>query len=205
MPVWFVADDLVMSGRGVVARAFAHEPVRVTADSAFHHSRFPPVNYDQPDWAAPVYLGIRSNVGTLECWTVPNDFPRGARAVADPLYRGEVFVSGGKGEATLASWTPNSARVSVRGGQAGAMLVYNMNWDPSWRANGVSAVALDHAVATSLRGGDEVIEFRYRPRTLPFGLALAVLGLVAMGGPTALRGTGTRVLRSLAIRRRQTG
>jgi hypothetical protein len=85
------------------------------------------------------------------------------------------------------------------------MLVYNMNWDPSWRANGVSAVALDHAVATSLRGGDEVIEFRYRPRTLPFGLALAVLGLVAMGGPTALRGTGTRVLRSLAIRRRQTG
>jgi hypothetical protein len=183
LPVAWIAFDVGSVSKAILADAFTQVPPAITESKAFHHERYSPVNYPTPDWATPVYLATRSNVGAIECWAVPNDFPRGAIAQGAPEYKGEAYVVNGTGEATITSWTPNSATIEVKNASPGALVVYNMNWDPSWRANGAPALEYAHAVAAPTKNGNEVIELRYRPRTLPLGVALA---LFAMLTPFAL-------------------
>jgi hypothetical protein len=47
-----------------------------------------------------------------------------------------------------------------------------MNFDPSWRANGEPTIDTHHAVGVRLAGGDQTIDLRYFPRTLPWSLPL---------------------------------
>lgn len=182
-PVAWIALDIGAVSKKILADAFTQVPPPITEGAEFHHERYSPVNYAVPDWAAPVYLATRANVGVVECWAVPNDFPRGAIIQGAPEYKGEVYVANGTGDATLTSWTPNSATIEVKNASPGAVVVYNMNWDPSWKANGAPAMEWNHAVAAPTKNGHEVIELRYRPRTLPLGMVLFV---IAIAGPIAV-------------------
>lgn len=179
VPVAAIALDIAGVSANVLREAFTQAPPSVPEAASFHHEKHAPVDYPHPAWATPVYLAMLANTGALECWAVPTEFERGAIATGAPEYRGEAYVVNGTGDARVASWTPNGAVIEVKNASSDATLVYNMNFDPSWRANGAPAIEWAHAVAAPLIGGDQRIELRYRPRTLWAGLALAAAGLAA--------------------------
>ena len=90
-------------------------------------------------------------------------------------------VADGPGQATVVEWSPNRAVVEVRGAAPGALVVYDMNYERSWRADGAPALDHERRVAARLRPGATTIEFHYRPRRLGAGLlvCLATLGALA--------------------------
>jgi hypothetical protein len=74
--------------------------------------------------------------------------------------------------------------VRYAGARPGTLLVYNMNFDPSWQADARPALQHEDAVAALLLGPEGTLEFRYVPRTLRWSIALPVLTLAgcAVGG-----------------------
>ena len=94
-----VALDVTHVSRGILVGAFDHEDPRYERAETFVQTRVPYLAYAQPDWAPPVYLAMRANLGVLECWDVPNEFRRGALAFTDRAYRGEAYVAEGEGVA----------------------------------------------------------------------------------------------------------
>jgi hypothetical protein len=156
----------------------------------------PSFNYSPPDaWAGASLLSMYNNRGYIQCYSVPErGEPRGAIAKDQPGYKGEAYVIGA-GNAVVARWTPNTAEIEVAGAQPGDTLVYNMNFDPGWRANGQPAMDYAHAVATKLKGGPERVRFTYYPRTLDLGLAVFVITiLAAIAGPRLWRRWRGKVL-----------
>lgn len=109
-----------------------------------------------------------ANVGRLDCYGVEIDpATRGAIAKGNAAYRGEAYVVNGKGDAVVSKWSPNTATVeyaNVTG--EGAILVYNMNWDPNWSANGDPAWENAHAVAIPVKPGSGRVVFSYYPRIM---------------------------------------
>src|SRR5262249_48213265 len=102
----------------------------------------------------------------------------------------------GAGNARLLDWSPNRATVQVTGASAGALLVYNMNYDEGWRADVVQAdgarpgtdstrdvgavLPLDDAVATRLPEGDARITLSYRPPRLGAGIMIGALAMAVI-------------------------
>ena len=103
----------------------------------------------------------------------------GAKGRGDPAYRGEAYTASGKGRAELVHFTPNAMTVHVDDATPGDLLVLNQNWDPGWRADGVSAVAFHDAVATVVRSPNETVLFRYRPHY--WWLSLGIFTVTAAG------------------------
>jgi hypothetical protein len=155
----------------------------------FAHRRQPPLHYVVRDWAGPLYLAMRSNQGVLDCYGTPPFEGRGALALEDPRYRGEVQVRAGSAlaegaSARLERWSHASAEVHVDGAPPGARLVYNMNADPGWTAEldaGTGSRQIEvmrdrDRVAVRLPEGSSTIVLRYRPPGLGWGLVLFGLG-----------------------------
>ena len=116
-----------------------------------------------------------------------------ARAPPTAARRTSLTAPGSSsGTARVTEWTPNTATVQYAGAAPGATLVYNMNYDSSWSANGSPAIAYESAVATRVTAGAGEVKFRYYPRTLNWGLFVWFLTtLAAFGGrrvERALRG-----------------
>jgi hypothetical protein len=61
----------------------------------------------------------------------------------------------------------------------GELVVYDMNYDASWRANGEPALEYEGLVATRAPANGSRVEFRYVPRTLVWSVPLFLLTLVA--------------------------
>jgi hypothetical protein len=176
--VALVAVDLVGVGRRAFVTAFRSEPpARIEAAERFEHRRKPTLRYRVSDWAPPHLLAMLANQGLIECYGVPNTLRVGARGVEDPDYRGAAWVADGPGSAEVVAWSPNRARVRYRGARPGALLVYNMNFDPSWKADGQPALEHGSAVAARLPDAEGTLEFRYVPRTLRTSLWLPPLTL----------------------------
>jgi hypothetical protein len=195
LPVAWLAKDVSLVSGSILADTFTHEDPVVARAETFTHAHHPPVNYQSPDWAPPVYLGIRSNTGVLDCWAVPPGFSKGAIVRGDAAYKGEAYIGEGSGTARVVGWTPSSAVVEVDGASPGALLVYNMNWDPSWRSNMGPVIEWNYATAVRLpEGGRALVELRYRPRTLGVGIFLAALATltVAGWGPLSRRASALR-------------
>jgi hypothetical protein len=112
----------------------------------------------------------------------------GARGKEEPEYRGEAFVDGAAGTATIERFSPNEIVVDVRGATPGDWLVLNQNWDASWRANGTPTVARADTNAYKLASGDERVVFRYSPRLLPLAIGVAVSAFVAFAFAIARAG-----------------
>lgn len=148
-------------------------PDRIPSDRPFRFAAEPPFHYKKRDWAGPMYLAMLGNTGVLNCYGAPPFERKGARAATDPAYRGEVFVEGGGGQARLVSWSPNQATVEVSGAEAGALLVYNMNFDEGWRSDAGPVLNHEDAVAVRLPAGTSRVTLRYRPPGLFAGLGLA--------------------------------
>lgn len=164
-------------------------PDRLPTGRAFHFEQEPPFHYKRRDWAGPMYLAMLGNTGVLNCYGTPPFDRKGARAITDPAYRGEVFLSGeggaaAPGQVRLVGWSPNRATVEVSGAEAGALLVYNMNFDEGWGSDVGPVIEHESAVAVRLPAGASQVTFQYRPPGLRVGIALAAgtaLALLALG------------------------
>jgi hypothetical protein len=176
LPVCAVALDITSVGRKSTEHSFYMEAPPITPNAEFHHQTSSPYNYVPGDWAGASLLATFANVGIIGSYGLPF-FEAGAIAASAPEFRGEAYVVGppGAGSAKVVHWTPNTATVEYSRTVAGSVLVYNMNFDPSWRADGKPAVEYRRAVAVPLAGGSGRVEFSYYPRMLNWGLAVFAL------------------------------
>jgi hypothetical protein len=176
-------DIAVVAQKPMASAMWMVPPDRIPNDRAFHFEQEPPFHYKRRDWAGPMYLAMLGNTGVINCYGTPPFDRKGARPVGAPDYRGEVYLQGSQqGSAKIVTWSPNRVVVDVEGADAGALLVYNMNFDEGWRADAGPVVAHKNAVATRLPGGSTRVTFSYRPPYLWAGVlvcALAVGALVA--------------------------
>jgi hypothetical protein len=197
LPLGLFCSDIGRVARQPFEQAFWMEkPAEIPALPLFEQHTNGPINYVRRDWAPPMLLSMMANSGVIKCYGVDTDFKPGAVAAESPNYRGRVYIADGAGTAQISDWSPNHADVRVAGASAGALLVYNMNYDASWRANGEPAIDYQGLVATRLTGDVEQVTFRYFPRTLRYSWLLFVLTLGLIG--RALRrpasGTGTTAI-----------
>ncbi len=189
-----LAVDMGTVARQAIAESFVNPSPPVPAVvGAFHmvHRLAPRPDYVPGLWDISTMPAVLENVGTLECDTdqalhsTRRDFEGrvaglGAYGDDDPDYRGEAYVVERAASVAVVSFTPNEVRVRVEGARPGDHLVLNENWDPGWTADGSPAVAHHDAVATVLMSPEESVVFRYRPRTLWIGLAMAALTAAAI-------------------------
>lgn len=188
LPVAVFVWDMARFSRTPFEQAFwMRAPDHIPRVEPFEHRLRPPVNYVQRDWAPPMLLAMFANTGVTQCYGVDPAFKPSARAKGSLGYRGRAYVEG-QGEAEVIEWTPNRAIVAVRGAPPGALVVYNMNYDPSFRADGEPAIDHDGLVAARLRPGATSVEFRYFPRTLPLALVLCLATLALCLTPRRVYG-----------------
>ena len=178
LPLALVCMDLARVSRQPFEQAFWMEkPEVIAALPLFEQHTNGPVNYLRRDWAPPMLLSMMANSGVIKCYGVDEGFKPGALAAEAPNYRGRVYIEGGQGTADITDWSPNRADVRIAGATAGALVVYNMNYDASWRANGRPALDYHGLVATRLLGDEAQVRFSYFPRTLRYSLPLCLLTL----------------------------
>jgi hypothetical protein len=186
VPVALFGWDLARYSRTPFEQAFwMRAPENIQRAEVFEHRMRSPVSYVARDWAEPALLPMFANVGVVRCYGVdpafkPHVVPRGMRN-----YRGTTFVDG-EGDADIVDWTPNRAVVELAGVTPGELVVYNMNYDASWRANGEAALSYRGLVAARAPATGTRIEFRYVPRTLAWSLPLFLLTLAAVVVPRRL-------------------
>jgi len=177
LPVALFGWDMARYSRTPFEQAFWMEaPATIRRAEPFEHRRRSPVNYVLRDWAEPVLLAMFANTGVTHCYGVDPAFRVAAEGADAPGYRGRVYVEGA-GKAKLIDWSPNRAVVEISGADPGALVVYNMNHDLSWRANGAPALEHQGLVAARVEPGVRTITFRYLPRTLIPALVLFSLTL----------------------------
>jgi hypothetical protein len=180
VPVYLIAVDIAEVGRKSTEHVFYLAAPPITPARDFHHEQQQPYNYSPPDWGGANLLSMFANTGRFDCYGVPIDpSTRGAIPKGTPGYRGEAYVVNAPGDAVVSKWSPSSAVVEYANAGEGAIVVYNMNWDPNWRADGEPAWEYAHAVAHPVKPGAGRVVFKYYPR--PMNAALGVFGLTVLG------------------------
>lgn len=198
LPVALFGWDLARYSRTPFEQAFwMRAPDPIERRPVFEHRWRSPVSYVVRDWAEPALLPMMANTGVIHCYGVDPEFqshaiPKGARE-----YRGPVYVDG-PGKAALVHWTPNTAIAELEGVTPGEIVVYNMNYDKSWRANGEPALVHDGLVAARAPADGSRVEFSYVPRTLSWSMPLLLFTLVAVFLPGRFLGTALRRKRPVA-------
>jgi hypothetical protein len=181
VPVYFVAMDIVGVGRKSTEHVFFMVAPPIQPRPEFHQAAVSPYNYTPGDWSGSTLLGMFANTGVVGCYGVPDDLVRGAIPETSNEYHGETHLVSKDGvpvgNARIVEWTTNRATVEYDQAPPGALLVYNMNYDPEWRVNGVPAVPYKSTVATSVSAGSGRVKFSYYPRTLNVALLVFVLTL----------------------------
>ncbi len=184
VPVVLLAAGLVEVASQWTGHTFYMTAPAVARQPEFRQALMPPADYTPRDaWAGASLLSMYANTGFMNCYSVPDrGDPKGAIASEDASYKGEVYFVEGTGEAKIVAWTPNSATVEVKNASPGAFLVYNMNFEPSWRANGAPAIEYRHAVAARVDSPSQRIKFSYYPRTLNASIGVFLVTCFACFG-----------------------
>ncbi|NUP09021.1 MAG: hypothetical protein HOW73_23470 [Polyangiaceae bacterium] len=183
-----LACDIAIVGRKPMSEAMHLRSPSIEPEASFHFESRAPLQYRPRDWAPPMYLAMLANTGVIHCYGVPPFDEQGAVAKEDRSYRGEVYVDP-SGEAEIVSWSPNAARIAVRGAPSGARLVYNMNFDRGWAAvveaggmKEAGRITPDrHRVSVALPEGDSVVDLGYRPPGMRAGVVLFLLTTCGLG------------------------
>jgi len=129
----------------------------------------------------------------VTCYGIPLEARSNVIGSDQPDYRGLAFLASGVGRAEVTRWTPNAVTLHVTGSSPGDRVVYDMNFDPGWRAGGAPAENWHGLVGAKVRSGDELVELSYRPTGLTAGLFLFVLTVLGHG---LLRARERRAMRS---------
>jgi hypothetical protein len=188
LPVAVVAANIADVGSKSSSQVWIERAPTVAEAPEFHHVASLPLKWTPEYFNSQDLLAMYANTGLLGCYGKPSvEFVPSAIAVGAPGYRGEAYVASG-GTAQVTGWTPNSATVRYAGAWPDSTLVYNMNYDPSWEANGVPTFEYEGLVATRVSDAAGTVTFRYFPRRLGLGLFVAALtAFVAFGGPRRVR------------------
>jgi hypothetical protein len=184
VPVIVFAASLVAVATQWTGHMFYLKAPPVAREEHFRQALSPPANYTPPDaWAGASMLSVYANTGFIGCYSVPERAdPKGAIASEDAGYKGEAYVVEGSGQAETVAWTPNTAEIQVHSATPGSILVYNMNYEPSWRADGAPALEYRHAVAARITAPSQRIKFSYYPRTLNASIAVFLITCFACFG-----------------------
>ena len=201
VPVFLIATNIAGVGELSSRDAFQFKgPAEIQASPEFHHVTELSYRYD-PDWHQPgrqELLSMFANTGVIRCHTAPRELIPGAIAQGAGGYRGEAYLVSdaarqAPGTARVTSFTPNTATIHYEGATPGSTLVYNMNYDPSWRTSAGPIVSYRGAAAVVVTEAAGDVRFRYYPRTLNWGLALCAMhggSRLEASSPRALAGTG---------------
>lgn len=182
VPVAVFAVDVASIDVESLEHPFRLTMPRLPDKASFRHASSAVVTYVEADEMPHALLpSAMANQGVISCYGV-GETTSGAIAADAPSYRGEAYVAEGSGAARVVSWSPSSAVVEIAGANAGAIVVYNMSFDPSWRANDAPAIEWHGAVATQVGAGEKRVSFTYRPRTLNAGLAIAGMTMLVLAG-----------------------
>ena len=191
IPVTCLALDIAFFGHKTMDRAFvkviapaiAFNPVFAQREEASQHY----ADKEFPEQGMPVLLPMLANEGVVHCYGLPDLAYRGAVGRGMPQYRGEVYVTGGSGTVRLVEWSPNKAVVEFWNVAPEASVVYNMNYDDGWRADGARAEQVDGAVGVRPIAPNGRVVFRYFPRSLVVGIAICAATLAAIGAAAYVR------------------
>jgi hypothetical protein len=198
-PALLIVIGLYALDLAVVARQATVAPFRlgvpeVRRAPAFEQLARSPYAYAKPaiaerrlrerfDWPTKImYPTMLANQGVVRCYGVPPEVTSAVTGRDQPGDRGLVYLASGRGEARVVDWTPNAVRVGVTGASPGDTLVYDMNFDAGWRADGRPALDWHGLVGAPVRDGGSVIELRYRPPGLAAGLVAFAATLIGLGG-----------------------
>ncbi len=110
---------------------------------------------------------------TFRSDTIPSD---------NPMYRGEAWFAEGSGHVSDVSVTPNAISVETNG--LGGILVFNINFDPGWKAVNLPDLepfARAGRVAFELPKNERSFEIAYRPSAFFAGAAVSgFAGLIVL-------------------------
>jgi hypothetical protein len=135
------------------------------------------------DWPAKImYPTMLANQGVVRCYGVPPEVTSTVTGRDQPGDRGLVYLASGRGTARLVAWSPNAVTIEVAGASPGDLVVYDMNFDGGWRADGAPARDYHGLVAAPVAGGTSSVRLHYRPRGLVAGLVWFAATVLALGG-----------------------
>ena len=189
LPAWWIGRDVASVGAVATQHTFFLDFPKIVPHEAFVQSHNPEFEY-QPaaSRAGASLLAMYRNEGFVDCDLVPNNAnPKGTIAKGYPGYRGESYILDGPGSTSIVEWSPSHAVVQYSGATPGTTLMYNMNWDPGWDANGEPALETAHAVSGILPNASGKMVFKYRPRSIGPGILLFFATLLAIGFTPARR------------------
>lgn len=184
--------DLATVSRQATVAPFRLQVPPVVSRGSFEQEKFQHYRYGKPtvgpelrdryEWPAKIiYPSMLSNTGMVTCYGIPLEAKSNVVGSDQPEFRGLVSLASGSGRAKVIRWTPNAVTVHVTGASAGDRLVYDMNFDPGWRADGAPAENWGGLVGAKVTSGDEFVEISYRPKGLTAGLVIFVLTVVGQG------------------------
>jgi len=184
--------DLASISRQATVAPFRLEVPPIRASAAFKQEKLQHYRYGKPavgnelrdryEWPAKIiYPSMLANTGMVTCYGIPLEAKSNVIGSDEPEYRGLAFLSSGAGRAQVTRWSPNAVTIHVTGASPGDRVVYDMNFDPGWRAAGASAENWHGLVGAKVQSGDELVEISYRPKGLTVGLVLFVLTVVGQG------------------------
>jgi hypothetical protein len=110
--------------------------------------------------------------------------PLGAPARSIATESPGAVPAGGTGSSGIVSWRPDFIRVEADAAVDGHLVLVD-TYDPDWQAtvDGAAAPIVRANVAfraVALTRGHHTVEFRYRPRSVAWGLAISALTLAAL-------------------------
>jgi hypothetical protein len=183
--------DLATVSRQATVAPFRLEVPPVAPRGAFEQEKFQHYRYGKPavgpelrdryEWPAKIiYPSMLANTGMVTCYGIPLEAKSNVVGRDQPDFRGLVSLASGSGRAEVIRWTPNAVTVRVTGASPGDRVVYDMNFDPGWRADGAPAESWHGLVGAKLTGGDQTVELSYRPYRLTTGLFAFAVTVVAV-------------------------
>jgi hypothetical protein len=183
--------DLATVSRQATVAPFRLEVPPVVPHGPFEQEKFQHYRYRKPavgpalrdryEWPAKIiYPSMLANTGMVTCYGIPPEAKSDVVGSDQSEFRGLVFLAGGAGRAEITRWTPNAVTVHVTGGSPGDRVVYDMNFDPGWSADGAPAENWRGLVGAKLTGGDQIVEISYRPSRLTAGLIAFAVTVLAL-------------------------
>jgi hypothetical protein len=135
------------------------------------------------DWPAKIiYPTMLADQGVVRCYGVPPEVKSMVTGRDQPGDRGLVRLASGQGTARVVDWSPSAVTIDVAGARPGDLVVYDMNFDAGWRADGAPARDASGLVAAPVPGGTSTVRLRYRPAGLVSGLVVLGVTLLGAGG-----------------------